>query len=185
MSRVCVLPALLLLSASPCLAATWTVDPSASKLGFVGTQTDQPFSGTFRKWSGTIDYDPAKPEAAHVAIAIDTGSATTADTQRDEALPGDDWFAAAKFPTATFEATGFTPKGDDKFETTGKLTIRGVSKDVALPFTLTLNGDTAHAQGEAKLVRTAFGVGQGAWATDQYVALDVAVSVDLTAKKAP
>ncbi len=114
-----------------------------------------------------------------------TGSAATADTQRDEALPGDDWFAAAKFPTATFEATGFAPKGGDKFETTGKLTIRGISKDIVLPFALTVNGDVAHAVGTAKLTRTAFGVGQGAWATDQYVALDVDVSIDLTAKKAP
>ena len=185
MNRTLLVLALLALGGSPTVAATWTVDPSASKLGFTGTQTDQPFSGTFKKWSGTIDYDAAKPEAAHVAITIDSGSATTGDTQRDEALPGDDWFSAAKYPAATFEATGFTPKGADHFETAGKLTIRGISKDVTLPFTLTLNGDTAHAKGEAKLVRTAFGVGQGAWSTDQYVALDVSVSIDVTAKKAP
>ena len=177
--------AIFLLSAAPGLAATWTVDPATSKLGFTGVQTDQPFTGSFKRWTGTIDFDPAKPEAAHVAISIDTGSAMTGDTQRDEALPGEDWFAASKFPAATFEATGFVPKGGTAFETTGKLTIRGFGKDVTFPFTLTVEGDTAHAVGKTKLVRTAFGVGQGAWGTDQYVALDVDVSVDLTAKKTP
>jgi polyisoprenoid-binding protein YceI len=170
---------------SPALAATWTVDPAASKLGFSGVQTDQPFSGTFKTWTGTIDFDPAKPEAAHVLITIDPGSAATGDTQRDEALPTDDWFAASKFPKATFEATGFTPKGGTKFETTGKLTIRGLTKDVTLPFDLTIDGNTAHAVGSTKLVRTNFGVGQGDWATDQWVALDVTVNVDLTAHRAP
>ena len=185
MIRLATFSAALALSCGPVLAATWTIEPSASKLGFSGVQTDQPFSGTFKSWTGTVDYDPAKPEAAHVLITIDTGSATTGDTQRDEALPGEDWFSAKKFPKATFEANGFSPKGGANFETQGKLGIRGISKDVMLPFTLTLDGDKAHVVGTAKLLRTAFGVGQGAWATDQYVALDVNVSIDLMAKRAP
>ena len=47
------------------------------------------------------------------------------------------------------------------------------------------DGTTAHAVGTAKLVRTAFGVGQGDWSSDQWVAFDVAVGVDLTAHRAP
>lgn len=185
MIRFATLSAVLIFASGPVLAATWTIDPAASKLGFSGVQTDQPFSGSFKSWTGTVDYDPAKPEGAHVLITIDTGSANTGDTQRDEALPGEDWFGAGKFPKATFEASGFTAKGGTNFETKGTLAIRGVSKDVTLPFVLTLDGDKAHVVGSAKLVRTAFGVGQGAWATDEYVALDVNVSVDLTAKRAP
>ena len=166
-------------------AAGWTVDPTHSKLGFSGTQTGEAFAGTFKTWTAAIDFDPAKPEAGHLVATIDTGSATTGDTQRDEALPGSDWFEVGKFPKATFEATGFTPKGGDSYEAAGKLTIRGLSKDVTLPFTLTVAGDTAHAVGKAKLIRTAFGIGQGAWATDEYVAFEVGVDVDITAKKAP
>ena len=177
--------AAMLLGSGPVFAATWTIDAAKSKIAFSGTQTDQKFTGMFKAWTGTIDFDPAKPEAAHVLITIDSGSAATGDTQRDEALPGEDWLNAAKFPKATFEATGFTPKGGTNFETTGKLSIRDLSKDVVLPFTLTIDGDTAHAVGSAKLVRTAFGVGQGAWSTDEYVSFDVGVDVDLTAKKAP
>ena len=185
MNTFAIVGAALLLSAGPGLASTWTIDAGASKLGFSGTQTEQPFSGTFKRWNGTIDFDPAKPEAALLTITVDTGSATTGDTQRDEALPGEDWFAAAKFPEAKFEANGFSPKSGDSFETTGKLTIRGISKEVMLPFTLVVSGNTAHAVGKGKLVRTAFGVGQGAWATDEYVAFDVDVTFDLTAKRTP
>ena len=84
-------------------------------------------------------------------------------------MPQSDWFDAAKFAKATFEATGFTAKGGDAYETKGKLSLRGVTKDVTLPFTLTIEGDQAHAVGKAKLVRTDFGVGQGAWSTGDMV----------------
>ncbi|MDX7951642.1 YceI family protein [Lichenihabitans sp. Uapishka_5] len=177
--------ALVLAAAAPATAATWTVDPAKSTLGFAGTQTGEGFTGRFKTWTGTIDYDPAKPEAAHVSISIDTGSAATGDPQRDEAMPGEDWFDASKSPKATFEATGFTPKGGDQFETAGTLTIRGAAKPVTLPFTLKLDGDTAHATGKATLTRTTWGVGQGDWASDQYVGFGVDVTLDLTAKRQP
>jgi polyisoprenoid-binding protein YceI len=61
------------------------------------------------------------------------------------------------------------------------LTIRNVSKPLALPFTLTTSGKTAHAVGKVPLIRSAFGVGQGAWATADYVAFEVNVDIDLTA----
>lgn len=166
-------------------AASWTVDPAKSKLGFTGQQTGTPFTGRFKTWTAAIDFDPAHPEAGHVSAAVDIASAATDDLQKDEALPTPDWFDASQFGKAMFDATGFAPKGADGYETTGKLTLRGISKDVVLPFTLTVTGDQAHAVGHAKLVRTDFGVGQGAWTTADYVALDVTVDLDLVATRKP
>ena len=56
---------------------------------------------------------------------------------------------------------------------------------MVLPFTLTIAGDQAHAVGHAKLVRTDFGVGQGTWASGDYVALDVSVDLDIVATRKP
>ena len=175
----------LMLGVTGASAATWTVDPAKSRIAFSGTQTEQPFSGQFKTFTASIDFDPAKPQAGHVLATIETGSAATGDAQKDEALPGEDWFDVKAFPKATFEATGFTPKGGNAYEATGTLTLRNVSKPVVLPFTLDTTGDTAHAVGKVQLVRTAFGVGQGAWTTAEYVAFEVNVEVDLTATKAP
>ncbi len=166
-------------------AASWTVDPAKSTLGFTGQQTGAPFTGRFKTWTAAIDFDPAHPEAGHVSASIDIASASTDDPQKDEALPTPDWFDATEFGKATFDATGFAPKGGDAFETSGKLTLRGVSKSVVLPFTLTIVGDQAHAIGHAKLLRTDFGVGQGAWTSGDYVALDVTVDLDLVATRKP
>ncbi len=166
-------------------AATWTVDPGKSKLGFTGQQSGTPFSGRFKTWTATIDFDPATPDTGHVLATVDVASAATDDAQKDEAMPGSDWFDAARFAKATFEATGFLPKGSDSYETKGKLTLRGVTKDVTLTFVLTIAGDEAHAVGNAQLMRTDFGVGQGSWSTGDMVALDVAVGLDLVATRKP
>ena len=173
-----------LLFATPAMAADWTVQADKSHLGFSGTQTGAQFKGSFGKWSSEINFDPAHPEGGHAKITIDLASARTGDTQRDTALPQADWFDVKYFPQATFEATGFTPKGGDAYEAAGRLTIRGVAKDVVLPFTLAVAGDSATAKGHLGLVRTAFGVGQGPWSSGEWVALEVGVDFDLVAVKA-
>ena len=183
MKRIATIASIAWFAASPAIAATWTVDPSKSTLGFSGAQIGTPFQGRFKKWTATIDFDPAKPEAGHVVAVVDMASASTGDAQRDESLPQADWFDIAKFPQARFEATSLRAKGGDAYEAPGKLTIRGVSVPCVLPFTLTIAGETAHAKGHVQLLRTTYGVGQGTWSTGDVVGLDVGVDFDLTAMK--
>ena len=171
-----------LLAAPPALAADWVMQPAASTLQFSGTQTGSPFTGTFSSWSAQIAYDPAHPAAAHIHITIKTASAHTGDTQRDEALPGTDWFSAQAFPDAVFDATGFTPLGGDKFTTTGTLTIRGITHKLTLPFTLDVSGTTATAKGQVNLTRTDYGVGQGNWSSGAWVGLTAGVNFTLVAQ---
>lgn len=173
----------LLLVATPAFAADWAIEPGSSHIGFSGTQTGAPFKGEFKTYTATISFDPAHPEGGRVKIVIDTASAATGDPQKDEAMPGADWFAATKFPKAIFEATKFVAKGGNAYDAVGTLTIRDKTVPETLPFTLTVTGNTAHAVGRLELVRTAFGVGQGAWTSGQWVALDVGVDVDISAKK--
>jgi len=166
-------------------AAEWNVDAARSRLGFVGSQGGSPFEGKFTRWSARIDYDPAKPEAAKVTVDIDMTSAQTGDAQKDQSLPGAEWFDTKAFPKARFEAAGFKTKGANAFETPGTLTIRGMGKSVVLPFTLDLTGGQAHAKGRLDIVRTDFGIGQGEWKSGDMVALQVAVTFDLEAVAKP
>ena len=83
-------------------APVWTIDPTKSKLGFSGSQTGQPFSGNFSRFNAAIALDPAHLDASQIKVTVDLASAATGDTQRDRALPGDDWFDISQFPQATF-----------------------------------------------------------------------------------
>lgn len=172
-----------LLPADAALAASWIVDKEASRLGFAGSQAGTPFEGRFASWDARIEFDPARPETGFALVTVDVASASTGNAQRDAALPQPEWFDAATTPKAVFEATTFRAKGGNAWEAVGTLSIRGLRREVALPFTLDLAGDTARAKGRLDLIRTDFGIGQGPWATGQWVALEVAATVDLVAKR--
>ena len=177
------IPALLVLAMLPAQAAEWQVDGGKSSLGFVGSLSGREFEGRFKIWQADISFDPANPAAGHAKVVIDMASAATGDKQRDLALPGADWFDVKKSPQGFFEATGFTARGGNAFEAKGTLTIRGVQKDVVLPFTLDIAGDVAHAKGALDIVRTDYGVGQGDWSDGSSVALKVSILFDLSARK--
>ncbi|MEA1672292.1 YceI family protein [Nitrospirillum sp. BR 11163] len=181
------IPALAVLSLStPAGAAAWTVDKTHSQLGFVGKQSGKEFTGRFATWDAAIDFDPADPAAGHAKVIIAMGSAAIGDAEKDEALPGADWFNVQAFPDAVFEATTFRAKAPNQYEAVGTLTIRGIKKDVVLPFILDITDGQAHAVGRLDLVRTDYDVGgHGLFSKGRSVDLEVAVTVDLTATAQP
>jgi polyisoprenoid-binding protein YceI len=89
-----------------------------------------------------------------------------------------------EFPRAQFEAKSIRRTGNGAYEAVGVLTIRGITRPLTVPLTFDISGDTARLKGHAQLIRTAFGVGQGEWASPQWVALEVGVDFDLLAKRA-
>lgn len=163
-------------------AAHWTVEPQ-SKLGFSVVWSAEPLKGAFKKWKADIDFDPADLAHAHVVATIETGSVVTDYPDGDEGLKGALGFASDRFPTARYETTGFRQLPDGSYMTNGRLTIRGITRPLALPFKLSIRGNRAHMTGKTTLLRTDFGVGQGEWAAPQPVAHQVTVTVDLTATK--
>jgi polyisoprenoid-binding protein YceI len=162
-------------------AATWKVDPAKSRLGFSGTQTGTKFQGVFTRWNAKIEFDPDHLETSHIVVTVDLATAATNDKQRDTALPGKDWFGTGRFPTAEFKTLTINRKGADAYEAVGTLTLRGVAAPFTLPFTLEIVGTSAHAKGHAELSRRTFGIGQGPWATDQWVAFEAGIDIDVTA----
>ena len=54
---------------------------------------------------------------------------------------------------------------------------------MTLPFTLAIQGNQAHMNGKADVVRTDYGVGQGKWSAPSPVAHEVTVTIDIVATK--
>jgi polyisoprenoid-binding protein YceI len=181
-----VLLILALLASAPAAAAApshWTVDPT-SKLQFQGRMNGDAFTGTFRRWSADIIFDPKALGASRAIVTVDVTLAATGDADRDQALPSNDWFAVQRFPKAVFTTSAIKDLGGGRYQASGDLAIKGVHKPVVLPFTLAIAGDTARMNGQLVLNRTAFGIGQGQWSTADVVDTKVAVIVQLTAHRA-
>lgn len=169
-----------LLAAAPALAQTWTLQPGASTLGFVAQLQGVPVNGTFERFDAAITLDPAAPQAGSVSITVDIASARTDNDQANQAIATADWFAADQFGQAVFASDSITG-ADGQYVAEGTLTIRDQAQPVTLPFTLNVEGTEARAAGTLQLDRTAFGIGQGAWAGPSPVAHEVEVSFDIAA----
>jgi polyisoprenoid-binding protein YceI len=164
--------------------ATWNVDQAKSSLTFVVDVNGQKVTGKFAAFGAFIAFDPADLAHSSAKITIDMTAAKSGDATRDAMLLKPDWFNVLDFPQAIYQTTGFVSKGGRAYEAQGKLTLKGVSKDVALPFSLVINGDTAVAKGETTLLRRAFNVGAGKdFESEKPVALSVKVVVSVTAKR--
>jgi polyisoprenoid-binding protein YceI len=173
------------LSAGAALSATrWTVDKTASRVGFEAAMNGEGFTGAFKRYDAQISFDPKDLKGSKAVVSIDMTSALTNEQTRDESLPTPDWFNAEKFPRATFISKGFTALGGGKYQAAGDLTLRGVTKPIILPFTLVISGDTAKMTSAIIVNRLVFGVGQGQWKTEEAIPARVTVRIALTAKMA-
>lgn len=181
----CFIVASTLSAAAPSYAGSkdWTIDPAQSKVDITGKGGDHPFFGTINKWQGSIYFDPKSLDTSHVKITVDVGSIKTQNPQDDLVLPTTQWLAAKAFPTATFESSEIISTGGDGYEARGTVTIRGVRRSVALPFTVDMDGQTARARGTLSLIRTDFGVGEGVLGAQPNIAAELGVVFDLTATR--
>lgn len=120
--------------ASPLQAAdTWVIDKNHSSASFQVRHLVSKVGGHFGDFSGTIVADAAKPDNSSVEFTVKTTSIDTDNDRRDTHLRSADFFEVEKYPEITFKSTKVTPKGDNKFDVAGTLTMHGVAKPVTLP----------------------------------------------------
>ncbi|MCF8167289.1 MAG: YceI family protein [Rhodoferax sp.] len=150
-----------------------------SEISFVSKQMGVPVEGRFKKFEAQIVFDPAKLATSKIALTVDIASATLGAPEVDSELPKAPWFNTAKFPQATFQSSAIKSVGPGKFEVSGKLGIKGNTRDVVIPVSLAANGASTVASGTFPIKRLAFSVGDGDWADTSTVADDVQVKFKL------
>jgi len=150
-----------------------------SELQFTAKQLGVPVEGKFKRFEAQLQFDPKKPEGGKVSFTIEMGSATLGSAEFDAELAKAPWFNAKAVPQASFVSTSFKPAGAGKFEVAGKLTIKGVVRDVVVPVQFTQTGANATATGQLAIKRLEFKIGEGEWADTSVVANDVNVKFKL------
>ena len=118
----------------PLQAADYVIDTKGAHASINFRVSHLGFSfvvGRFDKFSGTFSFDDKNPAAASVNVEIDANSVNTNHAERDKHARSDDFLDVSKFPTATFASTSFDLTGE-KGVMHGKLTMHGVTKDIAI-----------------------------------------------------
>jgi polyisoprenoid-binding protein YceI len=190
MRRVILLAAAIALVSPAVQAAQWKVDTAKSTLGFVVTWDREPFKASFKRWTADIDFDPADLAHAKANVAIDVASYVSEDPENDKYRVGPNGLDVRRFAQAKFVTKSFREVGPGRYEAVADLSLHGITKEVRLPFALTINGNSAHMTGELTLSRIDFGVGSGNtwgidWSSERTVSHAVKITVDMLATKAP
>jgi len=181
-----VLSFVLILGAVTADAATWEVDTSHSILSFKVRHLFSKTAGRFEDWSATLDFDPKKLETGSAQVIIQAASVNTDKDQRDKHLRSGDFFEVEKYPTIEFHSTSITEDGKG-YLLHGNLTMHGVTKEVAIPFTMDGVGadpwgnTRAGFSGSLTVNRKDFGMvwnkamDQGGWMLGEDVQIDLEI----------
>ena len=183
--------AVLALASSAWAADEYKIDPVHSKVGFaVKHMAISTVEGRFTDFNGSILFDDKDPSKSSVSVSIKTSSINTDNTSRDNDLRSPNFLEAEKYPEITFKSKSVEKKGNG-YVAHGTLTIKNVSKDVDLAFTLSGPIDTGRGQAmgaEAGLTinRQDYGV---TWSKslaggELVVANDVAIRINVEARQA-
>ncbi|TDB72834.1 YceI family protein [Micromonospora sp. KC723] len=128
------------------LTGTYTIDPAHSRFGFVARHAMvTKVRGSIPLMEATAFLDASDPSASHVRVVLDVAGIDTGNPQRDGHLRTGDFLDATNHPHITFTSTAVKHTGDDAFEVTGCLTIRGVTREITIPLDHT--GVAIDAQG--------------------------------------
>lgn len=116
--------------------ANWHFDPDHTVAAFaVQHLTIAKVRGQFNQVSGSLRYDPARPDATGLEVTITVASLYSGIKKRDVHLVSPDFFDAVQHPEITFRSTACAMTGR-RGQLSGDLTIRGVSRPVTLAIEL-------------------------------------------------
>ncbi|RKP51284.1 YceI family protein [Trinickia fusca] len=155
------------------------VDIAKSSVLAISKQMNVPVEGKFKKFDAQLTFDPAKAQAGSAKLTVDVGSYDLGDESYNEQVRGKDWFDAKAFPQATFVSSAIAPAGANRYNVTGKLTIKGKSQTIVVPVTVVQQGATQVFDGVLPIKRSQFDVGTGEWKDTSVVADEVSIKFHL------
>lgn len=149
-------------------------DYSKSSVAFKIKNAGIGVNGSFKTFEVAIDFNESMNAPSSIKATIKVGTIDTGIEARDNHLRKEDFFNVAAFPTMTFESTQIQKTTSGSLIAEGKLTIKGVTKDIRIPFTYS-NGVF---EGAVTLNRLDYGVGGNSVTMSNEV--DVALKVTAT-----
>lgn len=147
---------LIALSLSVSLSNAQTINTDKSVVTFeISAMGVFDVEGKLTGLQGDFNFDKSDLETANFDICVDAKTINTDNEKRDIHLRSDDFFAVETYPTICYKSSSVT-KTETGYETSGDLTIHGVTKSVMIPFTFKNNT----FQGELEINRFDYNLGE-------------------------
>ena len=158
-------------------APVFEITPGGSTITF-DVEASVAIKGKFNKWDATLAFTSPELSTAVLDIKIQADTVDTGSGMKNGKLRGDKFFDVEKNPLITFHSSKATQTGPDTIELEGDFTIRGVTKQEKLNFTITGKGTgSGTIKGTMAFDRKQYGMNSGIPFIQ--IADRVEVSVDL------
>jgi polyisoprenoid-binding protein YceI len=114
--------------------AKWIFEPGHTAAEFCARHMMVTYvRGHFKNVRGSLIFDPANPSSnASVEVTIDAAGVWTGEPDRDAHLRSADFLDVAHHSTITFTGDQIDVLGENEATVSGDLTIRGITRSVAL-----------------------------------------------------
>jgi polyisoprenoid-binding protein YceI len=198
--------------AASAMAECWvsTLDGGVLEFSIVGYDSPDPDAfqllGHFDSYNGSLCLGDGVSQDSTMRVSVDMGNVAVAQQQVTDLLQGEDFFDTAHWPTASLQASSIEPlgssseknllldKSDANFNVKAKLTMHGITHEVAFPVVITriysksAKGETvalsAILDGTLSIKRLDYGIGQHLWAKTDYLADTVNIHFNVHLKPA-
>ncbi|PIB59580.1 YceI family protein [Pseudomonas sp. 2822-17] len=157
------------------------VNHTASQISFTYEQLGQRMYGTFKEFEGTLTFDTQAPGAGHALLKIQLASIDAGSDDTNDTLQRESWFDTATYPLGVYESTGVKALGDNRFQISGNLTIKGITRPVDVQVLLKELDGIGVFDGEFILDRGNFKIGEGEWAGNRVVSNDIHIKFKMVA----
>ena len=143
-------------------APVFKITPELSKVTFY-VKASVKLEGTFEKWDTTLVFTSRDASTGVLDIKIRADSVNTGSTSKDNKLKGEHCFDVKNNPYITFHSTKITQTSPNTFDVQGTFTLRGISKQEGLTFTVNRDagGDKGEIKGILTINRKDYGLGGG------------------------
>ena len=152
-------------------ARVFALDSASSKVEWLAKKVTGQHNGTLAIKSGELKTEAGKITSGRFTLnmaAIKVVDITDAETNAKLAghLNSEDFFSTSKFPEGTFELVSTEPianaaAGSPNYTIKGNLTLKGISKAISFPSTITINGEMLNAQADFDIDRTEWDIRYG------------------------
>lgn len=133
-------------------------------------------SGIFKKLSGSITFDEKNLAQSKFDVAIDVASINTGNGLQNKHAKEAEWFDAAKYPSIKYTSSRIVKSGAG-YSATGTLEVKGVKKEVTLPFSFKQAGNAATFSGTFNINRSDFHVGKPGGDVAEVIKVEVSIPV--------
>lgn len=154
----------------------WIADAANAKVQFSVKGPFGTVHGDLKGLKSTILFDENDLASSSFNASVETKTISTGIGLRNHDIQKDKYLDEANHPFMSFRSTKIERSGK-AFKAIGQLTIKGVSKQVEIPFSFTEKGNAGVFKGSFSINREDYGIGKSGGSIGDTISIDLEVPV--------